>query len=439
MDLTASARKVLESNQSGEWTRASHFYVHQWLWDSCFIAIGLATYDPQRAAKELLSLLRGQWANGMVPHIVFSRDPGFWQDAQFWHSQDVDLAPTGVPTSGMTQPPMLAIAAQTVYEKLPKDEGKYFLAQILPKIIAFHEWIYRERDPEKTGLAVLVHPWESGLDNSPPWMDMLNRLPTPWWLGLGFYMGAERILNLFRVDAKQIPVGERETNLEAVKSARLSLHYRRLGYDSARILSDPIHVAQESLIFNCVLMRANKALSQLTKKAGITLPSELEERFKLAEGALEQLWDERQAQYFPRDFDTKKLIKVPAVTALLPLYSGAVSKARAAQLVELLKNEEKFWTPHPVPSTPVDSIYFDEDRYWRGPVWININWFLIQGLLQYGYKKEAAELLQKTLGLVEKAGFWEYFSTLTGRGHGSKDFSWTAALTLDLQRIGKEL
>jgi hypothetical protein len=34
--------------------------------------------------------------------------------------------------------------------------------------------------------------------------------------------------------------------------------------------------------------------------------------------------------------------------------------------------------------------------------------------------------------MVEHAGFSEYFSARTGDGHGARDFSWTAALTIDL-------
>ena len=439
MELAAHARRTLEGNQHGDWTRASHFYVHQWLWDSCFIAIGMATYDPPRAAAELKSLLRGQWSNGMVPHIVFADEPGFWQSADFWQSSRMELAPAGIETSGMTQPPMLAIAAERVYQQLPKTEGKRFLTEVVPKIVAHHQWIYRERDPRGTGLAVLVHPWESGLDNTPPWMKMLERFSTPWWLALALQFGAEQALNFLREDAKKIPVRERETNLEAIKSARLSLEYRKLGYDTAKILKHPHHIAQESLIFNCVLIRANQALARIAKTAAELLPPELIRRAQLTEQALEQLWDEPAQRYFPRDFDSGELIRVPAVTELMPLYTGVITKSRAQVLVKLLTDPAQYWSAYPVPSTPLDSAYFDEDRYWRGPTWLNINWFLIQGLSEYGFKAEARQLLTASRQLAEREGFREYYSPFSGEGFGSGDFSWSAALTLDFERLAGEL
>lgn len=71
-------------------------------------------------------------------------------------------------------------------------------------------------------------------------------------------------------------------------------------------------------------------------------------------------------------------------------------------------------------------------QYWRGPVWININWLLIEGLARYGYTEHAAHLCRTVRLLVERNGFYEYYHPYTGEGHGSEQFSWTAALVLDL-------
>ena len=75
---------------------------------------------------------------------------------------------------------------------------------------------------------------------------------------------------------------------------------------------------------------------------------------------------------------------------------------------------------------------FDEKRYWQGPTWVNTNWLIIQGLRRYGYNKFADQLKAKTLELVAKSGFSEYFSPLDGAPYGIDNFSWTAALVIDL-------
>lgn len=116
-----------------------------------------------------------------------------------------------------------------------------------------------------------------------------------------------------------------------------------------------------------------------------------------------------------------------------PLYSGAISAERADRLVRLLKSRH-YNLPWPVPSTPKNSDYFNADKYWQGPTWINTNWLIIDGLRRYGYDKEADELAAKTIKLVTKSGFFEYYNPLNASGNGADNFSWSAALTIDLLR-----
>src|SRR5579862_945804 len=72
-ELLEGAKAVLALNDRGKWTIPhGNLYPHQWLWDSCFIAIGLRHLDVERAQMELRSLLRGQWSNGMLPHMIFN-------------------------------------------------------------------------------------------------------------------------------------------------------------------------------------------------------------------------------------------------------------------------------------------------------------------------------------------------------------------------------
>src|SRR5665811_266646 len=114
-DLAQSAAEVLKMNDRGNYTQPAHnLYPHQWLWDSCFIAIGLRHLDVERSKMELLSLLRGQWDNGMLPNIIFRDDPQYRTDRNLWRSWLSPSAPDDVDTTGITQPPMLAEAVVQV-------------------------------------------------------------------------------------------------------------------------------------------------------------------------------------------------------------------------------------------------------------------------------------------------------------------------------------
>ena len=75
---------------------------------------------------------------------------------------------------------------------------------------------------------------------------------------------------------------------------------------------------------------------------------------------------------------------------------------------------------------------FEEKRYWRGPVWINCNWFIYQGLKNKDITFSNF-VRKKTIELLEKSSFYEYFSCKDGHPMGANNFSWSASLYLDLK------
>jgi glycogen debranching enzyme len=406
-------------------------YPHQWFWDSCFVAMGLSRYEPSRAAGELRSLFRGQWANGMLPHMIFAEGLKDVGSRRIWRSKRNPLAPRDVATSCITQPPLVAIAAQRVGAALPSVERREFLAELLPKLTAYHSWLYTERDPKQVGLVTLIHPWESGLDTSPPWMRALERMPMPLWLRVASTLRLGRILRRLRYDTRHLPALERPSDDDGLRMLALAVLVKQHRFDLRR-LPPKRSVLIEDLAFNALLIVANRALEAIAADLGQDLPGELRARFRSAEGALEALWDEEAGQYFCRDAVTKALIKLPTIATFFPLWSRTRPAARAARLVQRLRDPSQYWPDHPVPSVPVDAAQFDDVRYWKGPTWVNANWIVIEGLLAHGETELAASLRDKSLELVDAAGCYEYFSPITGEGHGATDFSWTAALTIDL-------
>jgi hypothetical protein len=86
----------------------------------------------------------------------------------------------------------------------------------------------------------------------------------------------------------------------------------------------------------------------------------------------------------------------------------------------------------PLPGYDLTGAAFDTTRYWRGPAWINTSWLVLRGLERHGRHAEAATLRTAMLNAVRQEGFREYFDPHTGDGRGVSDFSWSAALALDL-------
>ena len=334
-------------------------------------------------------------------------------------------------TSGITQPPVLAEAIVRIGEKLPLHERRSWYRQTWQNLLAYHQWLYRERDPHGEGLVLQIHPWETGLDNTPPWMDMMHDHLLPWWIRVLQKTKLEFIFGRLRIDTRYVPAHQRPSNVDALALFAVQRRLLRKEYDVNKILDHSLFTV-EDLTFNCVLIRANEQLKAIAKTLREDLPPDLLERMELSKKTLEELWDPYTEQYYSRDFVTHKLLKEPSVAALMPLYAGCISDERAKLLVRLLENEHIFGPAYPVPSVPCNSPWFDPVRYWQGPTWFNANWLIIDGLKRYGFNDHAAALTESTIELATKHGFSEYYNPETGDPLGAHDFSWTAALTIDL-------
>lgn len=437
-----AARQVLSYNDQGTFTIPAHgLYPHQWLWDSCFTAIGIRHYDVERAQLEILSLLRGQWHNGMIPHVILNPNPRDergkpLRNIDLWRSWLNPNAPDDVSTSGITQPPMLAEAVVRIGEKLAWPERRVWYKKVYPALLAYHQWLFNERDPHHEGLVLQIHPWETGLDNTPPWMHELHEHLLPWWIRLLKKLQLDTVFGWFRSDRKYVSLDERESNVEALAVYDAQRRFRRKSYDFDRIIDHALF-AIEDLSFNAIFIRANDHLKDIAKAIRQELPDDLSASINKSRQTFEELWDDYSSEYFSRDFVSHKLLKQSSIAALMPLYAGCISKDKAASIVKLLENEHRFGPAYPVPSAPLDSPWFRPHKYWRGPVWVNMNWMIIDGLRRYGYDDHAEALAESTLEMIEKSGFFEYFDPLDGTPAGADNFSWTAALAIDLSRQNK--
>lgn len=436
-DVLETMVKILESNDLGSFTSPAKLYPHQWLWDSAFIAIGLRHIKPDRAAEEVASLVRGQWANGMIPNMIFNSGKAYRIDREAWRSWLSPYAPNNIATSGITQPPMIADAVVKVGEKLPKAHRIEFYRFMYEPLVKYHEWLYLERDPHNEGLTLQIHPYEVGLDNTPPWMRQLYEHSRPIWIAIIEKLHLEYLINLLRRDTRKVNPGQRISSLEALLLWDTVRRLRRKRYDIERILHRSDFCTQD-ITFNSIMVRNNSQLQSIASEIRRKLPIELLDKMKNSETALEKLYDEPTKQYYSRDFITHKLIIEPSIGTFMPLYAGTITKERADELVKLLKDHRKYWLHNPVPSVPLDSPHFDSDRYWQGPSWVNTNWLIIDGLERYGYQTEANELRQRTISMVSQKGSFEYFDPIDGRGIGAANFAWTAALTIDLMKTSSK-
>lgn len=422
----AQAQSILSGNDTGVFIKPGPGqYPHQWNWDVGFVAIGLAHYDMARARDEIRALLRGQWGNGMVPHVVYHGGASdYFPTPEFWQTERSPQAPS-LPTSGLTQPPVLATAVRLLHEYASDaDASLAFVREVYPALLAWHRWLYAARDPEETGLVAILHPWESGTDNATRWTEPLARI-------------RPRDLPAFsRGDTVHVNAAERPTASDYARYIHLIDLFRRRAYEPTALYADSPFLVQDTL-FNAVLHRANEDLRELAQALGEPL-DELEAWLARTRGAFaERAWHAGDGLYYDYDLRAGGPIRENSCATFIPLFAGLAEEGAAHRLVnEHLLNQDEYapdgHTRYFLPSTAKSSHLWEPRRYWRGPVWIIINWMVLHGLRRYGYDELAEQVRQHTLALVEEGGYYEYYDPRDGTGCGSGDFSWTAALAIDL-------
>ena len=431
--LIQQARIVLDFNWTGEYTKPSpRLYPHQWSWDSAFIALGYAAYDTTRARRELASLFAGQWTSGLLPHIVFNPElNNYFPGSRVWRTELSPHSPSGRRTSGAVQPPVHAIAARRIHDRLAESDAsaaREFLEHIYPALAAWHGYLHRERDPDGTGLIYVRHPWESGMDNSPLWDAILQRIK----------LRPGQVPDYRRLDVGFVAEEDRPVDAEYDRYIHLVEHAADRRYDESEIRRDAPFMVQD-VLFNTLLCAADLDLAALACSAGEEPAPHEAHAESVAHAMNERLWDEGSGLYLGYDLAAGQPIKVyDALSSFLPLYAGIPDAGRAQRLVSNLENSGFFMGGggYPAPSYDRHGYGYSPVKYWRGPVWINTNWLLVHGLRSYGYEEHAGKLKSTIVRLVENSGFHEYFHPVTGRGHGSDFFSWTAALLLDILEEG---
>jgi hypothetical protein len=421
--LLREAVRVLLQNWHGHATVPSRsLYPHQWSWDSAFIALGLQHISPARAATELLSLFGAQWADGRIPQIAFNPavpDDAYFPGPSVWRSSAIAGHPP-IATSGIIQPPVHAVAVASIVPRLGED-GLRFAERAYPCLVDLNAYI-RQRRTVDGGLAVLVHPWETGLDNSPAWDHPLAAVPAD-----------HTLFNTYtRRDIAHAGVGERPTNDDYARYIRLMLMYRDHGYDDDWVRAEAEFRVVDPA-FNALWAWSELALADIARRLGRDDGSHLGEAARITAAMVARLWSPERRLFLALDERAGRLQPERTVAGLIPLVLPGLPPKVVTALVETATGEAfRLGAPevHGVPSFDLTDERHEPRRYWRGPTWLNTTWLVARGLQVHGHHELARRLDDDLVGLVARSGFREYFHPRTGRGHGTRSFSWSAALLI---------
>jgi glycogen debranching enzyme len=204
-----------------------------------------------------------------------------------------------------------------------------------------------------------------------------------------------------------------EAILESVRDGKVAV-WDKVGYPSNF----------EAVDLNCMLVMEEKSLAAMAAELG--KPGEAKAwESKAAVRAKKinaTMWDEETGFYYnvgKKDhtfsFKSPNDLKREEIIGFLPLWAGIADSARAKRLVEKLTDPDKFWRRFGVPSLSAGDSYYDPKGYWNGPVWVQWDYLIERGLLEYGYKAEAKELVRRVAAgmiaqLKKDHDMWEFYS-----------------------------
>ncbi|MDQ1555172.1 MAG: hypothetical protein QOI02_174 [Actinomycetota bacterium] len=415
-DARRAAERLLASNWRGTHTvPAAGLYPHQWSWDSAFITFGTRHSRPADARLELATLFDAQWADGRIPQIVYSPGGDYSPGPEFWQSSRLDGAP-GVATAALIQPPMHAWAALAVHEADPEGSRESgFLEKAYPALLRWHEYLSSRRTVAGHGAGVIVHPWESGVDNSPLWDAAMARIEVV------------STASLPRPDLAHAGEGERPTDRDYARYFAIAAAYRD-SHASDDLASLPF--ALEDPGFTAIWARSERALASIADHIGEDSARHVRRQAELAT-AVEGLWNSRIGCYSARDIRSGELVDKRTASGLLPLLVPGL--LHGPELLQLLWGPSfEFRTTALPPSNDLLDATFDRASYWRGPAWFNTAWLLAQALRDLDRHEEVAMIAERMMRLAVAGDFPEYVDPFDGSPRGTRAFSWTAALTLDL-------
>lgn len=347
-------------------------YVGLWQWDAYFIAIGLRHGDPELALEQLRIAVAHQGADGQLPDVV--HEQGVLASSDDLPPADLEnlramaspsLAHSRVP---LTKPPLTALAVAKLAEVL----GEGVVDEFLPAMLGAQDWWYTHS--ARDGRPVYLHPYSSGLDDSP----------------------------IFDDDA-------------IVASPDLAAYL---------VLSDRLLAG-----WLADRGRDDEAAASRTR-ADATVAS------------LVATWDQARG-CFPSLGEHGQPIAAETIVSLMPLLADGLPDRVVDGVLAAIDDPARFATPYALPTVAASDPDYSTGRMWRGPVWVNMNWLVAEGLRRQAATNPrrarrlfdaAARLERATLAVVDEHGPNEYFNPVTGDKppRATTVFGWSAALAVDL-------
>jgi glycogen debranching enzyme len=154
------------------------------------------------------------------------------------------------------------------------------------------------------------------------------------------------------------------------------------------------------------------------------------ERDLMREAMVDALWDGED--FVALGVLNQRRSKTSSLLNLLPIVAG---QQLGADIADKLAARIAAHLTEYGPATQLPgSEEYEDDGYWRGPIWAPSTVLIEDGLRRSGHITLADQVSARFRALCEKSGFAENFDALSGAGLRDRAYTWTASAYLLLAR-----
>ncbi len=447
-----------------------------WAWDSWKHAAALAPVAPALSLEVLRSMfayqvqaddaVRPQDAGMVVDAIFYNKEAARGGDGQNWNERN-------------TKPPLASWAVWQLYQA---NKDLAVLREFYPKLTAYHQWWYRNRDHDQNGLAeygATVHPLHQDdagelrffvqqpqrpdeqrckaaptAADQPRWWqcsgmalyqqtvaaNQYQQLDIPVQHGAGWESGMDNAARFGFIEPAQLLQYAKAHYGGDHRQARRDWQVQFVANQAAdgRLLGYSIN--QESVELNSYLAMEKQLLSQMAAALGDSRAAAdwQTQAARLTERVQQCFYDSNSGFFYDRPLTPGQGCQGQLLTkrgrgpeGWSPLWTALATKAQGKAVSLVMQQPAEFASTVPLGTAALSNPAYDPEIYWRGRVWLDQWHFGVSALARYGEvaaaRRFSQALLAQAEGLSANAPLRENYQPQTGRMQGATNFSWSAA------------
>ncbi|MDR6972946.1 MGH1-like glycoside hydrolase domain-containing protein [Leifsonia shinshuensis] len=170
-------------------------------------------------------------------------------------------------------------------------------------------------------------------------------------------------------------------------------------------------------------------LAQLSEELGLPASEWIEAESEVRTALFREFWT--GSGFIARSVATGDPAPATSLLNSLPIVLGEqLPEDVADRLAASITRHLTEWGPA---TEPVDSPLYEDDGYWRGPIWAPSTMLIEDGLRRAGHRELADRIARSFAALCDTSGFAENFDARTGAGLRDRAYSWTASAYLTLR------